>query len=98
MLEEVKANASVVQSKQRRKKSGRLLYSTLKELNRSRIRRNNVVQSFTPDYINITRTEDFQRFDADDNSCKSPCIMPNVEDEVKKMASNDADIDEEVDD
>ena len=62
------------------------------------MKRSNVVQHFTPDHVNTTRVLDFQRFNIDDNSSRSPCIMPNVEEEVKKMASNDADIDEEGDD
>jgi hypothetical protein len=98
MQEQVNACAFVAQSRQRKKKRGRLLYSTPKALNRSRMRRSNVVQHFTPEHITISRVLDFQRFDTNDNSCGSPCIMPNVEEEVKKMASDEADIDEEADD
>jgi hypothetical protein len=62
------------------------------------MRRSNVVQRFIPEHVNTSRTLDFQRFDEDDNSCGSPCIMPNVEEEVKKTTSDEADIDEEADD
>jgi hypothetical protein len=60
MLKEVEACASVVPSRQRKKKRGRLLYSIPKELNRSRMRRNNVVQRFIPDHVETTRALDFQ--------------------------------------
>jgi hypothetical protein len=60
MLEEVEVRASVVPSRQRKKKRGRLLYSTPKELNKSRMRRSNVVQCFIPEHVNTTRALDFQ--------------------------------------
>jgi hypothetical protein len=66
MLEEVEAYASVAPSRHRKKKRGQLLYSTPKELSRSRMRRSNVMQHFTPDHVNTTRALDFQRTDLDE--------------------------------
>jgi hypothetical protein len=95
MLEEVEACASVAPSRQRRKKRGRLLYSTSKELNRSRMRRSNVVQHFTPEHVNTTRALNFQGTDLEEIPCTSTCKMPNVEEEAKE---DDIDIGEENDD
>jgi hypothetical protein len=64
MLEDVEASASVAQcreTKQRRKKRGRLHYSIPKELSKSRMRRNNVVLCFNVDHGDTSRTLDFQR-------------------------------------
>jgi hypothetical protein len=94
MLEEVEACVSIAPSRQRKKKRGRLLYSTPKELNRSRMRRSNVVQCFTPEHVNTMRALDFQGTDLEEY-CTSMCIMPNVEEEAK---GDDADIVEESDD
>jgi hypothetical protein len=94
MLKEVEACASLAPSRQRKKKRGRLLYSTPKALNRSRMRRSNVVQCFTPEHVNTMRALDFQGTDLEEY-CTSMCIMPNVEEEAK---GDDADIGEESDD
>jgi hypothetical protein len=60
MLKEVEACASVAPSRHRKKKRGWLLYSTSKALNRTRIRKSNVVQHFIPKHVNTTRVLDFQ--------------------------------------
>jgi hypothetical protein len=85
----------VAPSRQRKKRRGRLLYSTLKALNRSRMRKSNVVQRFTPKHVNTTRALDFQGSDLEENPSISTCIMPNMEEEAK---GNDADIGKESDD
>jgi hypothetical protein len=95
MLKEVEACAFVVLSRQRKKKRGWLLYSTPKELNRSRMRRSNVVQPLIPKQVNTTRALDFQGSDLEEIPCTSTCIMPKVEEEAK---GDDADIGEESDD
>ena len=95
MLKEVEACASVVPSRWRKKKRGRLLYSTLTELNRSRMWRSNVVQHFILEHVNTTRALDFQGSDLEEIPCTSTCIMSNVEEEAK---GDDADIGEENDD
>jgi hypothetical protein len=95
MLKEVEACAFVAPSRQRKKKRGRLLYSTPKELNRSRMRRSNVVQCFILEHVNTTRALDFQGSDLEENPSTSTCIMPNVEEEAK---GDDSDIGEESDD
>jgi hypothetical protein len=95
MLKEVEACASVTPSRQRKKKRGRLLFSSSKALNRSRMRKSNVVQRFTPEHVNTTRALDFQRTDLAEIPCTSTSIMPNVEEEAQ---GDDADIGEESDD
>jgi hypothetical protein len=95
MLKEVEACASVVLSRQRKKKRGRLLYSTSKALNRSRMQRSNVVQRFIPKHVNTTRALDFQGTDLVEIPYTSTSIMPNVEEEAQ---GDDADIGEESDD
>ena len=54
-----------------------------------------MVQRFTPDHINTTRTLDFERTNLDKIPCISMCIMPNVEEEAKE---DDANINKESDD
>jgi hypothetical protein len=98
MLKEVEACASVAPSKQRKKKRGRLIYSTLKVLNRSRMRKNNVVQCFIPEHVNTTRVLDFQTAEADEIPSTSTCSLPNIEEIAKEMAIDDADIDKENED
>jgi hypothetical protein len=65
---------------------------------RSKMRRSNVVQCFNVDHVNTMRALDFQRIDVDNISCRSPCIMPNIKEEVKPMATDDANIDKDSDD
>jgi hypothetical protein len=95
MLKEVEACVSLAPSRQRKKKRGRLLYSTPKALNRSRMRRSNVVQRFIPKHINTTRVLDFQGTDLAEIPYTSTSIMPNVEEEAQ---GDDADIGKESDD
>jgi hypothetical protein len=81
MLEDVVASASTAQCRQkyqRKKKKGRLLFSTPKELARSRMRRNNVLPRFNEDHGDTSRTLDFQN---------------SVIEEVEVMAIDDADVD-----
>jgi hypothetical protein len=91
----VEACASLAPSRQRKKKRGRLLYSTPKALNRSRMRRSNVVQRFIPEHVNTMRALDFQGTDLAEIPCTSTSIMPNVEEEAQ---GDDAHIGEESDD
>jgi hypothetical protein len=98
MLKEVEASASIAPSRQRKKKRGRLLYSTSKALNRSRMRKSNVVQCFIPEHVNTTRVLDFQTAEADEIPSIGTCSLPNVEEIAKEMATDDADIDEENED
>jgi hypothetical protein len=75
MLEDVEDSASGVQCRQRnqrRKKRGRLLYSTPKELSKSRMRRSNVVPRVN---VDTSRTLDFQRTDIEDNAQRSAIIQ-----------------------
>jgi hypothetical protein len=72
MLEEVKASISIAQSRQRKQKKrkwGRLFYSTPLELERSRIRKNKVVPCFNVDHGNTSRILDFQRSDMKNIAC-----------------------------
>jgi hypothetical protein len=98
MLKEVEACASVAPSRQRKKKRGRLLYSTSKALNRFRMRKSNVVQRFIPEHVNTTRVLDFQIAEADEIPSTGTCSLPNVEEIAKEMATDDDDIDEENED
>jgi hypothetical protein len=98
MPEEVEACATITRSKQRKKKKGLLLYSILKELNNSKMRRSNVVQRFIPDHVNTARALDFQTTDAHKIPCTSMCILPNVKEEAKALARDDADVDEDSED
>jgi hypothetical protein len=95
MLEEVEACESVARSRQRRKKRDRLFYLIPKELNRFRMRRSNVVQCFIPKHVNTTRALDFQTTKADEIPCTNTCSLPNIEEEAKALARDDADIAEE---
>jgi hypothetical protein len=78
MLKEVEACASVAPSRQRKKKRGRLLYSTSKALNRSRMWKSNVVQRFSREHVNTTRVLDFQTAEADKIPSTGTCSWPNV--------------------
>ena len=78
-----------------KKKRGRLFYSKLKELNKSRMKKINVVQCFIPNHVNTTRALDFQIINTNKIPCTSMCILLNVEEEAKALAIDDADIDEE---
>jgi hypothetical protein len=81
MLEDVVASPSAAQYRQkyqRKKKRGRLLFSTPKELSRSRMRRSNVLSHFNADHGDTSRTLDFQI---------------SVIEEVEAMAIDDADVD-----
>jgi hypothetical protein len=95
MLKEVEACAFVTPSRQRKKNRDRLLYSSLKALNRSRMRRSNVVQRFTPKHVNTTRALNFQGTDLAEIPSTSMSIMPNVEEEAQ---IDDANIGKESDD
>jgi hypothetical protein len=70
MLEDVNDSASAAQCRQtnqRRKKKGWLLYSTPKELSRSKMRKNNVV----PRHSEKSRTLDFLVTDTEDSAHRS---------------------------
>jgi hypothetical protein len=101
MLEDVEASAFADrcrQKKQRKKKRGRLLYSTLKQLERSRMRRSNVLPRFSADHCESSRTLDFENTDIEDSSCKDNCMQPVLEGEVEAMGRNDADVDKDCHD
>jgi hypothetical protein len=81
ILEDVVASPSVAQYRQkyqRKKKRGRSLFSTPKELSRSRMRRSNVLPRFNVDHGDTSRTLDFQI---------------SVIGEVDAMAIDDVDVD-----
>jgi hypothetical protein len=90
MLEEVEASISVAQVR-KKKKRGRLLYSTPKELSKSRMRRSNVVSRYNSDHGAL----DFQRTDIGDSACKSSCIRSILEELAEAMAKTEADVDED---
>jgi hypothetical protein len=94
MLEEVEASVSVAPVR-KKKKRGRLLYSTPKQLSKSRLRRSNVVSRFKSDHGDIARTLDFQRTDIEDSACKSSCIRPILEEVAEATAKTEADVDED---
>lgn len=92
MLEDVEASTAAVQCrqlKQRKMKRGRLFYSTPKELFRSRMRRSKVVPNFNAGNGNTSRTLDFQRIDI---GCRSIWNLPNLDEEAKAKANDDANV------
>jgi hypothetical protein len=92
MLEDVEASTFADrcrQKKQRKKKRGRLLYSTLKQLERSRMRRSNVLPRFSADFENT---------DIEDSSCKDNCMQLVFEGEVEAMGRDGADVDKDCHD
>jgi hypothetical protein len=62
------------------------------------MRRNNVVQRYIPKHVNTTRVPDFQIAEADKIPYTSTYILPNVEEEAKALARDDANIDEKSED
>jgi hypothetical protein len=101
MLEDVEASAFVDrcrQKKQRKKKRGRLLYSTPKQLERSRMRRSNALPRFSIDHGKSSRTLDFENIDIEDSSHKDNCMQLVLEGEVEAMGRNDADVDKDCHD
>jgi hypothetical protein len=79
MLEDVEDSASGVQCRQRnqrRKKRGRLFYSTRKELSKSRMQRSNVVPRVN---VDTSRTLDFQKTDIEDSALRSASIQEILE-------------------
>jgi hypothetical protein len=98
MLEVVEASTFADrcrQKKQRKKKRGWLLYSTPKQLERSRMRRSNVLPRFSADHGESSRTLDFENTDIEDSSRKDNCMQPVLEGEVEAMDRDDADVDKE---
>jgi hypothetical protein len=98
MLEDVEASAfadQCRQKKQRKKKRGRLLYSTPKQLERSRMWRCNVLPQFSVDHNESSRTLDFKNTDIEDSSRKDNCMQPVLEGEVEAMGRNNADVDDQ---
>jgi hypothetical protein len=57
-----------------------------------------VVQRFIPEHVNTTRALDFQIAEADEIPCTSTCSLPNVAEEAKALAKDDANIAEESED
>jgi hypothetical protein len=97
MLEDVKDSASVAhcrQTNQRRKKRGRLLYSTPKELSQSRMRRSNVV----PCLNKTSTTLDFLVTDTEDSAHRSSYIRPILEEGVEALTRGDVDVDKDCPD
>ena len=94
MLEDVKDSTSAAQCRQtnqRRKKRGRLFYSTPKEMTWSRMRRNNVV----PRLSETSRTLDFTVTDTEDSAHRSSYIMPILEEGVEALSRGDVIVDKD---
>jgi hypothetical protein len=92
MLEDVEATAfgaPYKQKNQRKKKRGRLLYSTPKELARSRMRRCNVLPQYSANHSTTSRTLDFEDTDIEVTACNITCIQPIFEEEAEAMTRSD---------
>jgi hypothetical protein len=94
MLEEVETSVSATPVR-KKKKRGRLLYSTPMELSRSRMRRSNVVSRFKSNHGDTSRTLGFQRMDIEDSACKSSYIRPILKEVVEATAGTEVDVDED---